>query len=62
MCNLSEVMIEKGRKEGLEEGKLQTIKAFIDNGGTAESAKKMLNATDEQISAALNLKTNESQK
>lgn len=37
------------KEEGREEGILQSIRTFLQNGGTEEMAKKLLNATDEQL-------------
>jgi hypothetical protein len=49
----------EGRKEGIREGRqegaLDTISTFLKNGGTEETAKSMLNATDEQIEKAKKL-------
>ncbi|MCR4745514.1 MAG: hypothetical protein K5894_09855 [Lachnospiraceae bacterium] len=40
------------KEEGREEGILQSIRTFLQNGGTEEMAKKLLNATDEQLMLA----------
>ena len=45
----------KGIQKGRQEGRLNTIKSFLSNGGTEEDAKKKLPATDEEIQSAKNL-------
>ena len=45
----------EGIQEGRQEGRLNTIKSFLSNGGTEEDAKKKLQATDEEIQSAKNL-------
>ena len=41
---------EEGIQEGLKTARSTMIKNYLQNGGTAESAKTMLGATDEEIS------------
>ena len=47
--------IMEAKNEGRQEGRLNTIKSFLSNGGTEEDAKKKLPATDEEIQSAKNL-------
>lgn len=51
MCNLSDLIEERG----IEKGTLMTIRQALDNGMDETSVKKFLNATDEQIEKAKTL-------
>ena len=41
-----------GVAEGILQGRIQPIKAFLENGGSEEDAKKLLGAPDEEIKEA----------
>ena len=47
--------IMEAENKGIQEGRLNTIKSFLSNGGTEEDARKYLQATDEEIQSAKNL-------
>lgn len=47
------------KEEGLELGILKSIRKFLDNGGTEEMARKLLDATDEQLEMARKLKVSD---
>ncbi len=44
--------LNQGHAAGIEEGKAQMLKLFFQNGGTDNEAKRLLNATDEEIRSA----------
>jgi len=48
-----EVFVD-GKAKGITLGKLDSITTLFSNGGTDEDAKRLLNATDEEILAAKN--------
>lgn len=54
MCNLSEGIEEKGMEKGMEAGRLETIAECLRN-GTADDAKRLLKATEEEIEKATEL-------
>ena len=52
MCEGLKGLIEDGREEGKAEGRIEIITAFLSDGGTAEAAGRLLNASAEEIMQA----------
>lgn len=59
MCNWSEGIAEMAREEGIEQGRTKIIADFLSNGGSAEDAVRMLNATEAEIAGAKKLLEND---
>ena len=60
MCNLSDLIydrgVEKGLEQGLEQGREETriimLQMFLGKGGTEEEAKDLFDATPEELEKA----------